>query len=235
MMTACKRPESQRIAFCRSWPPRAPRLKFVSIWLSIPIVASASVFPSIADARTPPRHFRLQVAHVIQEAFERFFFAAWLGEPMSLTEGGTCPQAQILAALGDKSRFPNSFKRRVPDPEVSSDYCGGVAIALEEREVLHFSLIAPKVSDCADYLARWRAFLAAADTVSAMRPYPLSDESYEKYGIPESGRSFYQDDPGAPEQPIARATIEEIRRFQVQGSHEQAGFCRFEFVFRESN
>jgi hypothetical protein len=233
-MAIWKRRESQRNESRRFWRPRATKLKFASVWLGVLIVASASVFPSIADARTPPRRHRQTVAHVIQEVFERFFFAAWLGEPMSLIEGGTCPQAQILAALGDKSRFPDSFRRRVPDPKIASDYCGGVAIALKQ-EVLQFSLIAPKVSDCADYLTRWRAFLAATDTASAIQRYPLSDRGYEKYGIPLSGQSFYVDETGAREQRIERATIEQIRRFQVQSSHEQAGFCQFDFVFRESN
>src|SRR2546423_15721366 len=116
-------------------------LKVLACCLTVGCVVVAT---SDAHAHASPSTRRARTANLIQEIFERFFFKSWLGEAMSLAGSGACPEAQVLGALSQKDRFPETFLRHIPDPKILAKYCGVVAIEVERPGAFHFLLRAPR-------------------------------------------------------------------------------------------
>lgn len=193
---------------------------------------------SDAHAHSSPSARRAHTAYLIQEVFERFFFRSWLGEAMSLAGSGGCPEAQVLGALGQKDRFPETFRRPAPDPRLSSNYCGAITIEIERPQSLRFVLRAPKADTCEDYVRQWQTFVSSLTMAGAIKDYLVSDETYDRYGIETQSRSIYRD-VSAPIYPFNEISVEQtlisIRRFRLVSRREVDSMCHFEFLHEKAS
>lgn len=199
------------------------------------IMSIAVALPSEADSGTGPETNRGRAALHIGEIFERFFFASWLGEPLSLGRSGACPEAQVVAAIGQKQRFPDTFLRR--GPQIPAKYCGAVATERAGAENWTFVLRVPKVKTCDDYAERWRAFISPSATAEAIESYVILNETYDKYGIEEQSRAIYlhplrvmpRHAPDRKPLYLVQSHLKSIRRFHLVAQREINSVCYFDF------
>lgn len=168
------------------------RAGFISSFFWLLAACFSALLCTTATAKPPPSYQRSHIAFFVQEISERFFFAAWLGEPMSLSGSGACPEAQILEALQQKDKFPETFRRRKKDPQFASEYCGAVSTQLSRPGNMSFVLTVPVANSCMQYRAQWEAFASEEIRSVAVQPYAISDAAYAKFSIPEQSRSIYR-------------------------------------------
>jgi hypothetical protein len=192
--------------------------------------------PTSASAKPPPSYQRRQIAHFVQDIFERFFFKTWLGEPMSLSGSamslsGACPESQIREALQQRGSFPEAFRRRDKDPRISSEYCGAVAVQLTSPGNMSFVLTIPVSNTCAQYQAQWEAFASEEIRSVAVQPYAISDATYAKFSITEQSRSIYRQTAPYNLDQSTRFDRHTLGQLRIIESTERDGVCRIVFSF----
>jgi hypothetical protein len=199
------------------------------LFLAIVLLADAAWIPD-AHARSSSSQNRQRQAGLVTQLFERFFFVEWLGEPLSLGRGfGACPQPQLRAALREPAKFPKTFLRRKPHPEIPAQYCGAAERKGSDKRWLSFTVTVPNATSCEAYVKRWQAVVTASDREEALRPYAVTDQIYNKYAIEPQSRTIRLQTPG---QRNALEPFPTSARLVRHG--EASGLCRFAFEQDES-
>jgi len=128
---------SSKASLCSSFASGSPKREDVRAaakltvgFLVLAASSGVSISTTSASAKPPPSYRRGQISHFVQDMFDRFFFKAWLKEPISLSGQGACTEAQIREALQHKEKFPKAFRRRAKGPGLSAEYCAAVSIQL---------------------------------------------------------------------------------------------------------
>jgi hypothetical protein len=210
-----------------------PRARSVATRMAVAL-AIACWLAQLSDALafSGPRLQRASAISLTREMFKRFFFTLWLGEPLSLQGSPHCPDADIRKAMQRKDRFPETFKRKTLTPETYFlKYCSPVSVTGALPENKAFTLKAPKVNACGEYIERWHSFVSGSDLAQQIRPYIVSYDTYNKYRLSEM--SVYHS--GIDREPKPRFIIGQqlIFRFRMVQWHEQNDFCYFDFAYVE--
>jgi hypothetical protein len=188
-----------------------------------------------ALARPPERIQLAKAATLVTEIFRRMFFTLWLGETMSLRTIGACPDAQIRQALHNKEAFPESFRKDPPPPASQGYiYCSPVSNTSAPGEFKTIAIRAPRVGDCQDYTRMWKHLMEERNLAGGLAPFAVRAEVYDKYRVPQDGRSLHNNLDRPPPDLRLISGQERANRYAIVDTSEVGDFCNYVLSFDET-